>query len=1114
MLRPGRPQRFPRVSHHGILARRFSIALVLLALAATGEAHAQRASAEALRSFAPRLDHRFAPASVGGGASVASLPDTVRLLALMVDFQEDDDSRTSGTGKFGTIYEYDYGTEILDPLPHDRTYFQRHLRFLENYVRKSSGWKTILTGEVLDGVVTMPKPLGDYSFRKGESESPVAQLTVDAWALAAQQFPAFPFADDDMFVIFHAGRGRDVDLVSVQGFDPTPLDIPSLSFTMDAYRRLLGSSFDGVPMPDGARITNCSVIPTTNIREIPLIDGSTGLLEITINGLLAASFGTWAGLPDLFDTQTGKTGIGRFGLMDGEGIFAYGGIAPPEPSAWEKQQLGWTVAREAAPGRQNYILTSSDTLSTPDVLRVHITNREYWLLENRQRDRGGDGQLVTFVSGGQVQQVRFPKDTVGFENSNVQQLKGVIIDVEDYDWALPGGRIVVDDKEARVNGGILVWHVDENVIAAKLASNTVNTGDGPKGIDLEQAGGPQDIGKSIETVFGTETGTGSALDYWTRDNISPVYINRFDAYTFPNTRANSGAFTHVTMDSFSASGPIMTLDVALGDNTIAPAAGWPVDVSGYLPADQIRPVVQTADLDGDGQHELLAAYGRSSNLTFVAGIPGLAAPRDTVSLFAFRQDGMPFLAGSPHVFSDPLARFMYPPAIGDWDGDGVENIALVMQDSLRPSSVTSSARVWVLRARDDDGDGGFDVQQRFDFLGEDGAVLTPPAVVAGHLVFRVRGPQEDTVYVVTSEVKKFTLKHTRYPFPPAQGADASYSIVAMQGTQVLLTGDQLRLMDIESGAVTSPAIDGLPATYSTWHLPGDAAAGDIDGDGKREALVSDEYDMSVIGQDGDNPTTVDGGSGHAMDLTGLNHLALADADGDGRLDAVLSCDAQLRVLNYSLSSLDNYPAPYPVRFTLAADLGTGAGHALFGVGDDQVWQFTTRAKQADGFPIPIPTDADVVLFPSHEGKLALAVASTDGRLYIFQTGNSVTADQLIWRSRCRDEHNAFAVTQDFQAEAPIQEFFPLDRCYNWPNPVYDKLTYLRMYVAEAASATIKIYDLAGDKVDELHAQLVGGTDNDIPWDVSSIQSDTYLAHVSVTAGGKKGEKIIKIAVVK
>ena len=80
--------------------------------------------------------------------------------------------------------------------------------------------------------------------------------------------------------------------------------------------------------------------------------------------------------------------------------------------------------------------------------------------------------------------------------------------------------------------------------------------------------------------------------------------------------------------------------------------------------------------------------------------------------------------------------------------------------------------------------------------------------------------------------------------------------------------------------------------------------------------------------------------------------------------------------------------------------------------------------------------------------------------------------------------------------------------------MYDDITYIRLYVSEDAAVSIRIYDLAGDTVDEISAQATGGTDNDIPWNVSGIQSDVYLARVQVTSGGKTGEKIIKIAVVK
>ncbi|MDX9758929.1 MAG: hypothetical protein RBU27_07180 [Bacteroidota bacterium] len=1103
MLRPGRAYLF---------------ILFFLALSVT---QAQQPRVDAASPRMPRLDHRFvvhaggthawaAPAA-GSPAAASSLPDTVRVLALMVDFQDDDDERTSGTGKFGTIYEYDYGTEILDPLPHDRQYFRQHLRFLENYVRKSSGWKTILTGAVLDGIVTMPKKLGEYSFRKDESEVPVAQLAVDAWTLAGQQFPETPFGDYHMFVIFHAGRGRDIDLVGVLGYDPTPLDIPSLSFTRDGFRRLLGASFDGIPMPDGSRIDNCAVLPTTNIREIPQFDGSTGLLEITINGLLAASFGTYAGLPDLFDTKTGKTGIGRFGLMDGEGIFAYGGIAPPEPSAWEKQQLGWTLPREAVPGKQNYLLTSSDTLSTPDVLRVSITNREYWLLENRQRDRGGDGQLVTFVSGGQVQQVRFPKDTLGFENSNVQQLKGVIIDVEDYDWALPGGRVVVDDRETRVNGGILVWHVDETIITEHQRTNTVNTGKGPRGVDLEQAGGPQDIGVDIQTVFGTETGSGSALDYWSRENLSPVYTNRFDAYTSPNSRANSGAFTHVTIDNFSVSGPIMTLDVALGDNTIAPANGWPVDVA--TTTVRRTPGIQTADLDGDGAHEILVTFSSPSTSSTLAPMVSETTVIDTVSLFIYRQDGTAYLPSGALAFRDAAARFASPVVVGDWNGDGSTDIALVTRDS----TVQSPTRLWMLAPTDTDGDGMLDLQRRIDH----DEIWAMPALIGGRLVYRASASEsQDKLVVLTDTIMEFPIARIRGIATPDE-TEATRRILALDERTALLTDGgapgEKPIIDILTGESSAGHVAQrtFSATTGAESPALTAAAGDMDGDGMVEAIVTGaEFTIRSKPEDTQTITLQLTDRDYLDPARDLRHAAMADVDGDGRLDAVLSGSTAMRAVNLGMSTVDEYPVPHALRYSLSAALGSGSGHAVFGVGDDRLWQFITGARQADGFPVPLPAGSEVVLFPSVDGRLSIAVAAPEGTIFVFRTGNPITAEQLLWRARNGDERNSCAVTRAFAAAAPRAEFFPPERCYNWPNPVRAQTTYIRLYVSEASNVTVKIYDLAGGKVAELTAQIPGGTDTDIPWDVSDIQSDTYLAHVEATAGGKTGEKIIKIAVVK
>ena len=97
----------------------------------------------------------------------------------------------------------------------------------------------------------------------------------------------------------------------------------------------------------------------------------------------------------------------------------------------------------------------------------------------------------------------FARDTVGFNAFDISALAGSVIDVDDLDWSLPGG---VDTKGEFYDGGILVWHCDEGVIAAGLATNTVNADIGKRGLDVEEAdlrpfrvGG--DLGRSEMPLF-------------------------------------------------------------------------------------------------------------------------------------------------------------------------------------------------------------------------------------------------------------------------------------------------------------------------------------------------------------------------------------------------------------------------------------------------------------------------------------------------------------------------------------------------------------------------------------------------------------------------------------
>ncbi|MBP1682545.1 MAG: hypothetical protein H6Q27_108, partial [Ignavibacteriaceae bacterium] len=89
--------------------------------------------------------------------------DTLNILAIMVNFQQDADGTTSGNGKFGTIYSQNYGNDILDPLPHDKNYFESHLHFVQNYFAKVSKGKLNIEYNVLPDTFSVTDRMRNYS---------------------------------------------------------------------------------------------------------------------------------------------------------------------------------------------------------------------------------------------------------------------------------------------------------------------------------------------------------------------------------------------------------------------------------------------------------------------------------------------------------------------------------------------------------------------------------------------------------------------------------------------------------------------------------------------------------------------------------------------------------------------------------------------------------------------------------------------------------------------------------------------------------------------------------------------------------------------------------------
>ncbi len=464
--------------------------------------------------------------------SAVALPETTHVLAVMVDFQKDNTDLTTGTGSF----DFSPFSKIVDSPPHDKSYFQNHLTFVENYFRKVSDGHRIIAATILDSVFHLSHQMQYYSPPSGSSNNKeIGLLLQETWHIVDSLNPGFPFHQYDAFLVFHAGVGRDIDFVSIYGYDPTPYDIPSLYINRAGLQKIFGNSYPGIVLNNGNdTITNSLIIPETEDRNLSSI-GSSSLLELGINGLLAANFGSHFGLPDLFDTKTGASGIGRFGLMDGQSIFSWNGVFPPEPSAWERYFLGWIQPLTISSGDTVYNFPAISLAGNPDsVYQVLISSKEYFLAENRNRDANRDGATVSLVQNGTVVTKTWMRDTVGFNAFAQDSLYGVVTDVDEFDWSLPGG---VDSQTGELyDGGMLIWHIDENVIDANIAADAVNANPAHRGVNLMEADGSQDIGQTyslLDPGYGSEDGT--PLDFWYAGNAAPLRkaSNAFSPTSFP-----------------------------------------------------------------------------------------------------------------------------------------------------------------------------------------------------------------------------------------------------------------------------------------------------------------------------------------------------------------------------------------------------------------------------------------------------------------------------------------------------------------------------------------------------------------------------------------------------
>ncbi|MBN1504978.1 MAG: immune inhibitor A, partial [Candidatus Eisenbacteria bacterium] len=542
------------------------------------EALKKRAAPDCFGRPSAALLERFgslAPASRLSVSGVTQSPVVLRALVLRVDFLSD---RTGSltTSEGGRFDLRNGATAVIDPPPHNRDYFAAHMQALSRYYLAMTDSHVVIQASVFPAAQDSAFHLSDTAdygpWTYSETDYEIAvRLITDAVNAADQSSEPIVFSEYDLVYIFHAGADLQGD-IDGDSYN----DIPSFTAGLE----------EPVPVDGGSSY----VYAATVLPETVTQDGLTG----AINGVIAHESGHMLGLPDLYNTEDFLPSVGYWSLMDtGNYLSGYVwdptvqdyvyvfGLVPGGLDPYCRRELGRLFG---VPALEEVVVEEAwaDTLfaveSSYRVLKVPVNAAEYFLVENRQSELDGNGEIVV----------------------TTDPATAVILGPEsnEYDALLPGS-------------GILIWHVDENVISSRACEGLCpNGGPQERGIDVEEADGIEDLGDPASWE-------------WLGSEFDPYFVGNatlFTPSTVPNSDANSGTSSDVYVEVTSPRA--VGMRVSVERQWARP--GWPAAARGLSGA-----VPGFEDFDLDGMDEIfLAGCDSTLRIWTAAGETYLAGHSD------------------------------------------------------------------------------------------------------------------------------------------------------------------------------------------------------------------------------------------------------------------------------------------------------------------------------------------------------------------------------------------------------------------------------------------------------------------------------------------------------
>ena len=988
---------------------------------------------------------------------------------MRVDFVRDTLFTTTGDGGF------DYGfsdTIYFDPPPHDSLYFADNLEFLRFYWREMSAGAVDMEWDVYPAGDTagfrLPKQIWQYNWNSGDEQlnRGLAELFRDA-VTAADTLSDIVWSDYDLVIIFHAGAGAEFNT----GFDTTPHDIPSAWMVKDDFQRYLGMP-NGIPVDGGPNyITGGLILPETESQEG---------IQISSLGVICSLFGHWLGAPALYDKDDGKPVVGKWSLMD-RGFGNFYGAIPGELDAWSRSYMGWLAPVTATADTLTIRSRVADAPGVPQTVKIPITDREYFLLECRDRDPENDSVAIAYDREG--------RQMVFHDDYSVTYDPGfrVPVQVDNLDFDSPGS-------------GILIWHVDE-ALDQLISEGRFNSVDERRGLDLEEADGAQDIGQDYPFLTpGWGTDYGVFEDAWYGDNDAHKAANQGNAVTFgdetfPNSRANSGAFTHIELTRFSRRAAVM----------------------GFIATQENLRIRLRFPVTRNSAHIIVGEFDLEPTSQEIARIT---------------QVGCDFIDGSGAVMehldfdTSQYTVIVNGPIARDLNGDGQDEI--IWANGL-------TGRRGSLNALISQPNGSYNYLL-FDSLVCDansnmafgGFGISSYLVITSGYGARSNGRFYDADLNLASErdFQEFVISLHRYG-----SADSdSFIVVLLDGSFYLWTVSELRqLGSIDSSSFMGTIIE----TY----------VADFDASGMQDiAYFKYEYqnDSLIIVRDpvifGDTRMEwIESYNGMELEPTGIK---VADMNQDGRYEFIGFGDRRegLIALTTNGRIADCFPWQvnsgygvsgfYP---DLLADVDGNKQVDILVPSFNQLeidrgssihyWRLeglTSSGKNLAGFPLATGylTSRDWRLGRLDDDLGLELVTEINGVLTVYSLPHLAGQTPSIWWGQpYRDNDHSNAVWEPATpfSPSPDASLMPVDLCYNWPNPAQGS-TAFRFFLNNPAAITVDIFDIAGERVTTLYGSGAAGQHSEIVWSLAGVPRGAYFANVKAVGAGTTETKLVKVAV--